>query len=86
MNEFHKLITRKFQSRKICSSYQDRIRSADLIDVQLIIRYKRESDFSVLLIFKQVGLGCSVDRKKGITITSAFQIILDGFSHKRSNI
>ena len=40
-NELHKPIIRKFQKRKVYSSFEDNIWGADLADVQLISKYNK---------------------------------------------
>ena len=40
-NELHKPIIRKFQKRKVYSSFEDNIWDADLADVQLISKYNK---------------------------------------------
>ena len=40
-NELHKPIIRKFQKRKVYSSFEDNIWGADLADIQLISKYNK---------------------------------------------
>ena len=50
--EVHKQIIRKFEKRKIHSSFIDNILGADLPDIQLISKFKKGISFYyVLLIF-----------------------------------
>ena len=41
IEELNKAIIRKFEKRKLCSSFEDNIWSADLADMQLICKYKK---------------------------------------------
>ena len=79
-------ITRKFKKCKIYSFYWDKIWSADLADVQLISKYNKGVRFLMfLLIFTANMLGLfRWNTRKGITITAAFQRILDD-SHCKPN-
>ena len=51
-DELHKPIIRKFKKRKVYSSFRDNIWGADLADMQLLSKFKKNLDFYyVLLIF-----------------------------------
>ena len=43
--ELHKPIIRKFQKRKVHSSFMDNIWGADLVDMQLISKFNKEIRF-----------------------------------------
>ena len=56
--ESHKPIIKKFEKRKVHATFKDNIWDADLADMQLLSRYKKELDFYyVLLIFLVNMLG-----------------------------
>ena len=45
VEKLEKPINRKFRKRKICSYCKDNIQCADVADIQLISKYKKELDF-----------------------------------------
>ena len=75
--ELHKLTIRKFNKRKVHSSFLDNIWGTDLADMQLISQFnKRNRFYYVLLIFLINSHGIfSLKDKNGITTTNAFQRI-----------
>ena len=50
VEELHKPIIRKFEKRKIYSSFKDNICRADLIDMQLKSKYKTGTRFLLYVI------------------------------------
>ena len=73
--ELHKKIIRKFEKRKINSSFKDNIWSADLVDLQLISKFNKGIRFllCVIDIFSKYAWVVPLKDKKDITITNAFQ-------------
>ena len=50
--KFHESIIRKFEKRKVYSSFKDNIWGTDIAEMQLISKYMKDFDFYyVLLIF-----------------------------------
>ena len=86
--ELHKPIIRKFRTRKVHSSFTDNIWGADLADMQLISKFN--IGIRVLLcvidIFSKYAWVIPLKYKKGITIATAFQKILDESGHKPNKI
>ena len=77
--ELHKPITRKFQKTKIYSFFKDIVWSDDLADMQLISTCDKGFRFFLctINIFSKYVWVVPLRDKKGITITNAFQKILD---------
>ena len=77
--ELHKQIIRLLKKRKVHSSIIDSIWGADLAEMQLINKVNKEIRFLLCVydIFSKYTWVISWKEKKGITIISAFQKILD---------
>ena len=77
-NEFHKPIIRKFEKRKVYSTFQDNIWGVDLADMQLLSKYNKGIRFllCVIDIFSKYAWVVPLKYKKGINIVKAFQNIL----------
>ena len=77
--ELHKQIIRLLKKRKVHSSIIDSIWVADLAEMQLINKVNKEIRFLLCVydIFSKYTWVISWKEKKGITIISAFQKILD---------
>ena len=77
--ELHKQIIRLLKKRKVHSSIIDSIWGADLAEMQLINKVNKEIRFLLCVydIFSKYTWVISSKEKKGITIISAFQKILD---------
>ena len=73
--ELHKPIIRKFNKRKVHSSFIDNIWGADLADIQLISAFNKAFRFllCVIDIFSKYAWVIPLKDKKGTTITNAFQ-------------
>ena len=73
--ELHEKIIRKFEKRKVNSSFKDNIWSADLVDLQLISKFNKGIRFllCVIDIFSEYAWVVLLKDKKDITITNAFQ-------------
>ena len=72
--ELHKPIIKNFKNRKVWSGFKDNIWGADLVDMQLIIKFNK--GFRLLLcvinIFSKYARVVPLQDKKGVTIVSAF--------------
>ena len=82
--QLHKPIIRKFKKRKLQSPFIDNIWDADLAGIQLISKFNKGIRFllCVIDIFSKYALVILLKDKKGITITNAFQKILDEYNRK----
>ena len=86
--ELHKPIIRKFEKRKVYSSFRDNIWGADLADMQLISKFNKGFRFllCVIDIFSKYAWVIPLKDKKGISIVNAFQKILDKSGCKPNKI
>ena len=73
--ELHKPIIRKFQKRKVHSSFIDNVWGPDLVDMQLISKFNKGIRFSlcVIDIFIKYTWVVPLKDKESITVTDAFQ-------------
>ena len=71
-NELHKPIIRKFQKRKVYSSFEDNICGADLADIQLISKYNKGIRFLLCVtdIFSKYEWVAPLKDKKSVTIVN----------------
>ena len=87
-NEIHKPIIKKFNKRKVYSSFKDNIWGVDLADVQLLSKFN--NGFRILLcvidIFSKYTWVIPLKDKKDISIVNAFQIILKESNRKPNKI
>ena len=83
-NELHKPIIRKFEKRKVYSSFKDNIWGIDLADIQLINKYNKGIRYLLCAIdlFSKCAFAVPLKDKKGITIANAFQSILNSSKKK----
>ena len=74
--ELHKSIIRKFQERKVYSSFKDA--SADLADMQIISKFNKGFRFLLcgIDIFSKYDWAVPLKDKEGVTIVNAFQKVL----------
>ena len=86
--ELHKPIIRKFKKRTVYSRSKDNIWGADLADLQLISKFNKGFIFllCVIDIFSKYAWVIPLKDKKGVTITNAFQKILDKSGCKPNKI
>ena len=84
-NELHKPIIRKFEKRKVYSTFKDNIWGVDLADIQLLSKYNKGNRFllCVIDIFSKYAWVVPLKDKKGISIVKAFQSILKQSNSKR---
>ena len=87
-NELHKPIIRKFEKRRVYSTFKDNIWGVDLADMQLLSKYNKGIRFllCVIDIFNKYALVVPLKDKKGISIVKAFQIILKLSNRKPNKI
>ena len=85
--ELHKPIIRKINKRKVHSLFIDNIWSADRADMQLISKFNKRFRFllCVIDIYSKYARVNPLNEKKRITITNAFQKILDKSNRKTQN-
>ena len=78
-NELHKPIIRKFNKRKVYSSFKDNILGADLADRQLLSKFNKGIKYRLCVIdlFSKYASVVPLKDKKGISIVNAFQSILN---------
>ena len=86
MEELHEPVIRKFDRRKVQSPFTDNIWGVDLADMQIISKFNKGFRFllCVIYIYSKYAWVIPLEHNKGITITDAFQKILDE-SNRRSN-
>ena len=84
-NELHKPIIRKFEKRKVYSTFKDNIWGVDLADMQLLSKYNKGIRFllCVIDIFSKYAWVVPLKDKKGISIVKAFRSILKQSNSKR---
>ena len=87
-NKLHKPIIKKFNKRKVYSSFKDNIWDVDLADMQLLSKFNKGFRFllCVIDIFSKYAWVVPLKDKKGISIAYAFQIILKVFNRKPNKI
>ena len=76
-NELHKSIIKKFEKRRVYSTFKDNIWDADLADMQLLSKYNKGIRFllCVIDIFRKYAWVVPLKDKKCISIVKAFQSI-----------
>ena len=87
-NELHKPIIRKFEKRRVYSTFKDNIWGVDLADIQLLNKYNKGIRFllCVIDIFRKYAWVVTLKDKKGISVVKAFQIILKQSNRKPNKI
>ena len=81
-NELHEPIIRKFKKRKVYSSFKDNIWGVDLADMQLICKYNKGIGHLLCVIDLFSKNVVTLKDKKGATIVTVFQSILDNSERK----
>ena len=85
--ELHKLIIKKFEKRKVHSSFTDNIWGADLANMQLISKLNKGILFiCVICIFSKYSCVIALKDKQSITITNACHEILTECNCKLNKI
>ena len=87
-NELHKPIIRKFEKRKVYSTFKDNIWGADLADMPLLSKYNKGIRFLLCVndIFSKYAWVVPLKVKKGISFVKAFQSILKQSNKKPNKI
>ena len=87
-NELHKPIIRKFEKRKVYSTFKDNIWGVDLADMQLLSKYNKGIRFllCVIDIFSKYAWVVPLKDKKGISIAKVYQGILKQSNRKPNKI
>ena len=87
-NELHKPIIRKFEKRRVYSTFKDNICDVDLADMQLLSKYNKGIRFLLCAIdiFSKYAWVAPLKDKKGISIVKAFQSILKQSNRKPNKI
>ena len=77
-NELHKTINRKFQNRKVFSSFRDNIWGVDLADMQSFSKYNKGINYLLCAIdlFSKYAWFVPIKDKKGISIVNSFKKII----------
>ena len=86
--ELHKPIIRKFGKRKVYSSFIDNLRGTDLANMELLSTFDKGICFLLcaMYIYSKYLWVIPLKGAKGITITNAFQKILDESNRKPKKI
>ena len=86
--ELRKPIIRKSNKRKVLSPFIDNFWGVDLADMQMISKFNKGCRFllCVIDIYSKYAWVIPLKDKKGITITNAFQKILDESNRKPNKI
>ena len=82
---FINTIIRKFEKRRVYSTFKDNIWGVDLADMQLLRKYNKGIRFLLCIIdiFSKYAWVVPLKDKKGISIVKAFQSILKQSNSKR---
>ena len=78
-DELHKPIIRKFNKRKVYSSFKNNIWVADLADMQLLSKFHKGIKYLLCVIdlLSKYAFVVPLKDKKGLSIVNTFQSILD---------
>ena len=87
-DELRKPIIRKFNKRKVYSSFKDNIWGVDLADMQLLSKFNKGIRFLLCVIdlFSKYAFVLPLKDKKGVSVVNAFQSILDKSGRKPNKI
>ena len=87
-NELHKPIIRKFNKRKVYSSFKDNIWGADLADMQVLSKFNKGIKYLLCVIdlFSKYAFVVPLKDKKGISIVNSFQSVLNKSKRKPNKI
>ena len=87
-DDLHKLIIRRFEKRKLYSSFRDNIWRAGLADMQLLSKFNKGFRFllCIINIFSKYAWVIPLKQKNGISIVNAFQKILKESDRKPNKI
>ena len=78
-DELYKPIIRKFNKRKVYSSFKDIICGVDLADMRLLSKFNKVIKYRLCVInlFSKYAFAVPLKDKKGVSIVNAFRDILD---------
>ena len=78
-DELYKPIIRKFNKRKVYSSFKDIICGVDLADMRLLSKFNKVIKYllCVINLFSKYAFAVPLKDKKGVSIVNAFRDILD---------
>ena len=87
-DELHKPIIRKFNKRKMHSSFKDNIWGVDLADMQLLSKFNKGFRFLLCIIdiFSKYAWVVALKDKKSISIVNGFQKIINDSKRKPCKI
>ena len=87
-DELHRPIIKKFNKRKVYSSFKDNIWGVDLADMQLLNKFNKGFRFLLCAIdiFSKYAWVVPLEDKKGVSIVNAFQNILKTSDRKPNKI
>ena len=87
-DELHKPIIRKFNKRKVYSSFKDNIWGVDLADMQLLSKFNKGIKYLLCVfdLFSKDAFVVLLKDKKGVSIVNAFQSILNKSKRKPNKI
>ena len=87
-HDLHKPVIRKFEKRKAHSSFVDNIWGIDITDLQWISKFNEGVRFSLCVIdsFSKYAWAVLLKDKEHITVTGAFQKILDDSNRRPKKI
>ena len=88
VEKLHKQIIRKFKERKVHSPVIDNIWGADLADMRLIMKFNKGVCFLLCAtdIYSKYTWVILLKGKKGVTISNAFQKILNESKRKPNKV
>ena len=87
-DEVHKPIIRKFNKRKVYSSFKDNIWGVDLADMQLLSKFNKGIKYLLCVVdlFSKYAFAVPLKDKKGVSIVNAFQSILNKSGRKPNKV
>ena len=87
-DELHKPIIRKFNKRKVYSSFKDNIWGVDLADMLLLSKFNKGIRYLLCAVdlFSKYAFVVPLKDQKGASIVNAFQGILDKSGRKPNKI
>ena len=87
-NELHKPVIKKFEKRKVYSSFKDNVQGVDLADMQSLSKFNK--GFKYLLwaidLFSKYAWVIPIKDKKGTSIVNAFKKIISEGQRKPNKI
>ena len=86
--ELHKPVIRKFNKRKVYSQFKDNIWRVDLADTKLLSKQNKgiKHLLCAIYLFSKYAFTVPLKDKKGVSITNAFNKIIDQSNRKQNKI